>query len=200
MPTIVICRQGHRGITEFCLACELGLREIRHPDHARTPLTIQPGLPFGRKLRPFDAEIDAALMHGGADRTGRSQQCRTERGADRITKRHVRDDSPLEEGRHPPLGEIDKLIRQHHVPGLDRLLHTPDRTHRNHPAYPERLEGIDIRAIVDFRRIDPMSASMPREKGDTNPVQLAEQHLVGWSPERRSDRTLLDLSKPLDVI
>ena len=45
-----------------------------------------------------------------------------------------------------------------------------------------------------------MAASMPREKGDTNPVQLAEHHLVGRSPEGGFDRAFRDLPKPFDVV
>src|SRR5207244_13607085 len=127
--------------------------------------------------------IDAALMYGGADCTSPCQQSRPERSADRLPKCHVRDDAPFEECRNPPLGEIYELIRQHHVPGLDRLLHAADRTYRNHAAHPERLEGIDIRAIVDLRRINPMSAPMSREKGDTHPLQLANHNFVDRSPE-----------------
>src|SRR3970040_91070 len=122
-------------------------------------------------------------MYSSADRMGRVQQYRTERGTDRFPKCHVRNNASLEKCRNPPFSEVDKLIRQHDVARLDRLFHTPDRTHRNHPAHPERLERIDIRAIVDFGRIDPMSTSMPREKGDTNPVQFAEHYLIGGSPE-----------------
>src|SRR5262245_12957667 len=98
MPAIVICCQGHRGVTELCLPRKLRLRKIRHTDYARTPLTIQAGFPFGRKLRSFDADVDAALMYDGPDRTGRIQQCRTKRGTDRIAKRHMCDNPSLKEG------------------------------------------------------------------------------------------------------
>src|SRR4029078_12954266 len=115
MPTIVVCRQGPRGVKEFCLTRKLGLRQIRHPDHTRAPLAIQPRLSFSRKLRSFDAEVYTALMHSRADCTGRSQQYRTERGADWIAKCHMCDNPSLKEGGHPPLGEVDKLLRHEQV-------------------------------------------------------------------------------------
>src|ERR1041384_2082033 len=45
-----------------------------------------------------------------------------------------------------------------------------------------------------------MTSSMPREEGDSSPVQFAEQQLVGGSSEGSLDRQLLDLPKPLDVV
>ena len=45
-----------------------------------------------------------------------------------------------------------------------------------------------------------MASSMPREKGNANPVQFAEHYLVGRSPERRFDHKFFDLLKAFDVI
>ena len=41
-----------------------------------------------------------------------------------------------------------------------------------------------------------MSMSVPREKCDTNPIQFAEHHFVGGSPERGCYRDLLTFRSP----
>ena len=56
----------------------------------------------------------------------------------------MRDDAFIKKGRDPALSEIDELIRQQHIPGVDRLLHAADRADGNHLRTPTALMRIGL--------------------------------------------------------
>jgi hypothetical protein len=62
MPAVVVGDHGYRRVADLRLAGQLGLLQIGHTHHIRAPAAIEIRLRLGRELRPFHADIGAALF------------------------------------------------------------------------------------------------------------------------------------------
>ena len=86
---------------------------------------------------------------------------------ERVAKRHVGDDTPLEERkRSDTLGTINDLVRDHKVAGLDLLLQAADGGEGNDGADANGTERGNVGAGRNLMRGDLVVHAMATEKSD----------------------------------
>src|SRR4030042_5361058 len=91
--------------------------------------------------------------------------------ADRIGEADVTDDPIAEEGVRTSFGQVDELIRNHHVAWMDRFFHRSDSADHNDPLNAQYFHPIDIRPVVEKRGLDSMALSVSWQKGDFHPFE-----------------------------
>src|SRR5690606_20359697 len=164
------------------------------------PASVKLRFRKARKLRPLHREIGSAAVHRNIEPV--------RRGLQRITKppanglRHA--DMGYEAGAKKALlavdGPVDELIDDHEGAGRERLLERAAGADRNDLGHPGALHGIDIGAVVDLRRRQAMAAAVTGQKDHLDPVQAAEQQMVGRWPERALDRLPARIRQPVKLI
>src|SRR5581483_6782525 len=64
----------------------------------------------------------------------------------------------------------------------------------------ERLEGVDIGAVVDLTRIFQMPAAVAGQKRHADAVQLADDQGIRWRPEGSLDGHFADAIESFDFV
>ncbi len=126
MPGIVVRGERQGRVGQLGFACELGLGQGSHSDHAHSPASIKVALGAGRELGALDADVRAVLVHRGTGPTSGARDPGREHGAHRIREGHVGHHVFREERADPPSGEVQVLIDHHEMPGDDLLPHRAD--------------------------------------------------------------------------
>jgi hypothetical protein len=93
----------------------------------------------------------------------------------RMRHRDMRHTAGAEERVRPRMGAVDKLIDQHERAGRQFRLEGAAGRQRNEIGHAGAFERIDIGAIVDIARRQPMALVVPREKNDRQAGDLARQ-------------------------
>jgi len=84
----------------------------------------------------------------------------------------------VEEGVLAGFGEINELVHQHDLPGLELLLQGADRAGRYDAFHADLLQGVDVGAVVDHVRWYHVAASVPRKERHRDPFELPDLDLV----------------------
>ena len=80
-----------------------------------------------------------------------------------------------EERARARMGAVDELIDQHEGAGRQFRLERAASRKRNEIGYARALEHVDIGAIVDVARRQPMALVVPRQKDNRQTGDLARQ-------------------------
>src|SRR5437870_8920620 len=88
------------------------------------------------------------------------------------------------------------------MPRMQRLLHAAYGAHGEDALHAQLLERVDVRAVIDLARREPMAPAVAGQKGDAHALQVAHRDLVGrgteWRghPDARHARRALHLVQP----
>ncbi len=126
MPAVVVGRESQKRIGKLRFPSKLCLRHGGHTDDGDAPGSVEQAFGARRELRPIDADVSPTSVHAGAGGFGGSGESARRLAANRIGESDVADDTVVEERRFPLLGEVDELIDDDELAGLDRLQHGPD--------------------------------------------------------------------------
>src|SRR4029453_8777215 len=111
MPAVVIGHQGDRRVTDFRLARELRLLQVRHADDVHPPRSIQLRFSERRELWPFHTDVRAALVHRGAGPLSAVAGDAAQDLAERMGEADVSNQAASEENTGAPFRPVEKLIR-----------------------------------------------------------------------------------------
>ena len=89
---------------------------------------------------------------------------------------------------------------QHDMTRLDLLAHAPDGADGQDLRDADRLQRVDVCAIIDGARAESMAPSMPGQKRDPASFKLSKDQRPRRIAERRLDPRLPDLREPLHII
>src|SRR5437016_4488976 len=148
----------------------------------------------------FDADVHPTLMHPCTGLARGGDRERGHRAADRIRECDVTDDPPSEESVGAMPSAIDELIRNDDVGRVISLFHRSDRAGRDDGVHSQNFESENVRAIVELTGQLSVTAAVPREKGDPNPVDLADDIGIGRLAERRVELMLIKELQPFHVV
>src|SRR5437879_13839740 len=115
-------------------------------------------------------------LAGGVD--GDLAQGRTKR----IGHADVRHDRTIVECVLSPGGTVDVLVADHQVARPDLRLQAADRTGTHYARHAQRLEGIEVRAVVDSVRWQGVAAAVPGEEGYAAPRTVPGPRGAAWRP------------------
>src|SRR5262249_10815391 len=121
-------------------------------------------------------------------------------GAYWIGETNVSDDPVAKKCADSALGVVEKLIRDHDVERLDLNLHAADGAHRNQPLNTQFFEAVNVRAIVDVRRLDSVPASVTGEKGDPFSLQRSQNECIGRITKWGLDTNFLDIGQLIHLV
>src|SRR4030095_15742833 len=130
MPAVVIGHEGDRRVTDFRLARELCLLQVRHADDVHPPRAIELRFSERRELWSLHADVRAALVHGGTGLLAAVRGDAAEDLAERVSETDVSDQTSPEEATGAPFRPVEELIGDNDVRGLVLLLQAADRTRR----------------------------------------------------------------------
>jgi hypothetical protein len=120
--------------------------------------------------------------------------------ADRLGERDVGHQAVAEEGVDAVAGAVEELVGDDDVGRLVVDLQRADGGDRDQLLDSQRLEAVDVGAVVELGRRQPVAASVARQEGDRAPVQLADDVGVRRLAERRRDPPLLAHHQPLHLV
>src|SRR4030095_4236120 len=187
MPAVVIGHEGDRRVTDFRLARELCLLQVRHADDVHPPRAIQLRFSERRELWSLHADIRAALVHRGTGPLAAVIADPAEDLAEGMSEADMSDQTSPEEATGPPFRPVEELIGDDDVSGPVFLLQAADGAGRQDVLDAQRLHAEDVGAEVQLRWRDTVAAAMPREKGDALATQGAKEIWRRWFPKRRGD-------------
>src|SRR5665213_1621545 len=183
VPAIVIRDHGDGGIAQLSLPSELRFGNIRHADDLETELPVHVGLGERRKLGALHAHVRASAMRLHADGVACFSQHPTQLRADGPGKSHMSDNPVAEKGRSAPARAVVKLIGNQKIQRSQVLLQGADSAHRNHALDAEKLHGVNVGAIIDFRRREAMAPPVAREKRHAPVLYASDHKRIGWLSE-----------------
>ena len=105
-----------------------------------------------------------------------------------------------EKGAAPVLRMVIELVGDDDISGLDVFLHAADRADRNDPLDTELLHSVNIGAVVDIGRENPVPAAVAGKKRHPFSVQGADDILVRGFTEGRRNVDRLHLGQPFHLI
>ena len=191
MPAVVVRDERHGDVAELRFARELRLGQVGHADHVDVPRAVQVRFGAGGELRPFHADVGATLVDLRSLLASRLRHQHRGAGADRVGEGDMRDDAVAEVGVSAVARPIDELVREDDVGRRVRLFHRPDRAGGEDRVHAERLEPVDVRAVVDLGRHVAVTAAVARKERDLHAVDVAEDVRVRGVAERRRDHPLV---------
>ncbi len=122
-------------------------------------------------------------------------------GRNRFREAHVRGDATSEKSVVGPLaGAIEKLRGQEHIARRVFFLQTAYRRHADNPPDIQRTERIDIRAMIQLVRKQPVSASVPGQEINLPSMHLPSDDRIGGIAKRCFDALLGRVFHPLHLI
>src|SRR4030095_13648683 len=110
MPAVVIGHEGDRRVTDFRLARELCLLQIRHADDVHPPRSIQLRFSERRELWPFHADVRATFVNGGARPLPTLAGDAAEDLAERMSEADVSHQTAPEKAAGAPFGSVEELV------------------------------------------------------------------------------------------
>src|SRR2546422_2889336 len=99
----------------------------------------------------------------------------------------VRHDRTIVECVLSPGGTVDVLVADHQVARPDLRLQAADRTGTHYARHAQRLEGIEVRPVVDSVRWQDVPAAVPGQESYRPPRHFPDAHDVAVRPIRRLD-------------
>ena len=97
-------------------------------------------------------------------------------------------------------GAVHKLVNEHDVARLAFFLQGADGADADDPGDAEFFHRPDVGAMVEFRRQNPVAASVARQKDDIASGQFAGEQIIRWRTEGRPDLHPFLSCKAFDVI
>jgi hypothetical protein len=98
--------------------------------------------------------------------------------ADRVGKAHVTDYAIAEKRIRPALGHIDKLVRNDHISGMDRLSHGSHCADTNDPLDAKQFHSIDICPEVECGRMNTMAFPVAGQECDLCSLETAHDERI----------------------
>ena len=112
----------------------------------------------------------------------------------------MRDHAVAKKRGDPVARAIVKLVGNQKIERLQIFLQRADRAHGNNSLHAQLLHGVNVGAVVDFRRQKAVPARVPGEKSHALPFQRSHDQRVGWISERRLDAHFARLFEPRHVV
>ena len=165
LPTIVIGNHRHARERDLRFACELRFRKICHSDDVETIATVEFRFRSRRKRRPVHVHIGATVvnLHFQFSRCFGKQVAQTR--ADWFGETDVRNNAFAEKCVCAALARpIVKLRRQENITRRIFFLQAANGRDANNPANVKRAQRINIRAMIQLVRQNPMTASVSWQK------------------------------------
>ena len=134
--------------SDWAVAYQFGLLQIRHPDDVHAPATIDVGLSLGRESRAFHAQISAPNFGDHASLLTGYMYCLHKAMAGGLRKADMGHQTLAEKCRHPAHGAVKKLIGNHESQRCMFLFQRTDRAYRDDALHAQGLEPVDVSAKV----------------------------------------------------
>ena len=195
VPAVVVGDQRDGGVADLGFPGELGFLQVGHADHVAAPRPIQLRLRERRELRPFHADIRAAVVRR---RTRLLRAFHRERGemmGERMREPDVRDDAVAEEGADAAAGAIDELIGKHQVLRRIFLLQAAHRARRHDPIHAEHLHTEDVGPVVQLARVQPMALAVARQECHALAAECRQHIRTGRIAKRRRQGLLFAIGE-----
>src|SRR5260370_5309910 len=97
-------------------------------------------------------------------------------------------------------GPIVKLRRQQNIPRGVSFLQTANRANRNYPAHVEGAQCVNIRAMIQLVRQNPVAAPVSRQKINLASANFSADQRVRRRSKRRVDLMLGRIEQLLHLI
>ena len=188
MPAIVIGDHGNGGVADLRFAREFGLGHIGHANDFKTQLAMH--MRFGQrgKLRPFHADIRAAAMDshlgGVASSSQNSRELPGRPGCRSPRERRCRRQKKWKCGGRVRSKNWSGIRKSS---GFNSSCRRADRAHGDQSLDAQLFHGVNIGAVVDFRRKEAMPARVTGEEGDALALERSDDESIGGIAERRLD-------------
>ena len=164
VPAVVVGHHGDGRVGDFRLARELRLRRPGHADDVGALGLIAERFGERRELRPLHADIGPAVPARDALGFGGGEQAPAKERRDRMGHRDMRHAARAEEGRLAQIGAIDELVDHHEHARIELPVERPAGGKRDDVGDAGPLQRVDVGAIVDRRRREPVAAAVPGEE------------------------------------
>src|ERR1041385_4232787 len=113
----------------------------------------------------------------------------------------MRDDAAPEKCVFPrSLRPVEELIDDDNVARLVLLLQRADGADADDPSHAEFFHRVDIRAVIQLGRQNPMAASMPGKEDNAASAQFAGKEAIGRRAEGCLELDPFLFRKPFDTI
>ena len=153
----------------------------------------------GGESRTFDADVCSAHVVGDLHLLGGLIKYRVHLRAERIGDCYM-DGLVHEESVIPLLGEVNHLVDDDQIAGLEILPERTDGTGRDDHLNSELFQSVDVRPVGHARRRVLVLVAVPRKERDLHTVDLSDQYLIRRLAIGCVGEDLLDQFESLGIV
>ena len=135
-------------------------------------------------------------MHRDPLGLGGRREARRQQRADRVGHRHMGHAAGPEERAFAPVRAVDELVDEHEEARRQLLAERAAGRDRNDVGHPGPLHGIDIGAVIDVGRREPVPAPVAGQEHDLGAADRARTAGVRWFTPRARHGLLAQVLRP----